>query len=96
MAGLGVGWYRFSLAWPRLQPDGRGALNEAGVDFYSRLVDALLAKDIQPWVTLYHWDLPQALQDAAAGRCATRPSASPSTPPRSTSGCTTASRTGRP
>ena len=43
MAGLGVGWYRFSLAWPRLQPDGRGALNEAGVDFYSRLVDALLA-----------------------------------------------------
>ena len=64
MAGLGVGWYRFSLAWPRLQPDGRGALNEAGVDFYSRLVDALLAKDIQPWVTLYHWDLPQVLQDA--------------------------------
>jgi beta-glucosidase len=63
MAGLGVGWYRFSLAWPRLQPAGRGALNEAGVDFYSRLVDALLAKDIQPWVTLYHWDLPQALQD---------------------------------
>ena len=64
MAGLGVGWYRFSLAWPRLQPDGRGALNEAGVDFYSRLVDTLLAKDIQPWVTLYHWDLPQVLQDA--------------------------------
>ena len=63
MAGLGVGWYRFSLAWPRLQPDGRGALNEAGVDFYSRLVDALLAKNIQPWVTLYHWDLPQVLQD---------------------------------
>jgi beta-glucosidase len=63
MAGLGVGWYRFSLAWPRLQPDGRGALNEAGVDFYSRLVDALLAKGVQPWITLYHWDLPQALQD---------------------------------
>jgi beta-glucosidase len=63
MADLGVGWYRFSLAWPRLQPDGRGELNEAGVDFYSRLVDALLAKGIQPWVTLYHWDLPQALQD---------------------------------
>ena len=63
MAGLGVGWYRFSLAWPRLQPDGRGALNEAGVDFYSRLVDALLAKDIRPWITLYHWDLPQVLQD---------------------------------
>ena len=64
MADLGVGWYRFSLAWPRLQPDGRGALNEAGVDFYSRLVDALLAKNIQPWITLYHWDLPQILQDA--------------------------------
>jgi beta-glucosidase len=63
MAGLGVGWYRFSLAWPRLQPDGRGALNEAGVDFYSRLVDALLVKGIQPWVTLYHWDLPQVLQE---------------------------------
>jgi beta-glucosidase len=64
MAGLGVGWYRFSLAWPRLQPDGRGALNDAGVDFYERLVDALLAKDITPWVTLYHWDLPEVLQDA--------------------------------
>jgi beta-glucosidase len=63
MGDLGVGWYRFSLAWPRLQPDGRGPLNEAGVDFYSRLVDALLAKDIQPWITLYHWDLPQVLQD---------------------------------
>ena len=64
MADLGTGWYRFSLAWPRLQPDGRGALNEAGVDFYSRLVDTLLAKGITPWVTLYHWDLPQVLQDA--------------------------------
>jgi beta-glucosidase len=64
MADLGVGWYRFSLAWPRLQPDGRGALNEAGVDFYSRLIDALLAKGVQPWITLYHWDLPQVLQDA--------------------------------
>ena len=63
MASLGVGWYRFSLAWPRLLPDGGGALNEAGLDFYSRLVDALLAKGIRPWVTLYHWDLPQALQD---------------------------------
>ena len=64
MADLGVGWYRFSLAWPRLQPDGRGALNEEGVDFYSRLIDALLAKNIQPWITLYHWDLPQVLEDA--------------------------------
>jgi beta-glucosidase len=64
MSGLGVGWYRCSLAWPRLQPDGRGKLNQAGVDFYERLVDALLAKDIVPWVTLYHWDLPQNLEDA--------------------------------
>jgi beta-glucosidase len=60
---LGVGYYRFSLAWPRLQPDGRGPLNEAGVDFYARLVDALLERGVTPWVTLYHWDLPQALQD---------------------------------
>ena len=64
MADLGVGWYRFSLAWPRIQPDGRGALNDAGVDFYSRLVDALLENGVRPWVTLYHWDLPQVLQDA--------------------------------
>jgi beta-glucosidase len=64
MADLGVTHYRFSLAWPRLQPDGRGGVNEAGLDFYRRLVDELLERDIQPWVTLYHWDLPQALEDA--------------------------------
>jgi beta-glucosidase len=64
MASLGVGAYRFSLAWPRLQPDGRGELNPKGVDFYARLVDALLEHGIQPWATLYHWDLPQVLQDA--------------------------------
>jgi beta-glucosidase len=64
MAELGVGYYRFSLAWPRLQPDGRGALNPAGVDFYERLVESLLEHSIEPWVTLYHWDLPQVLQDA--------------------------------
>jgi beta-glucosidase len=64
MGDLGVGWYRFSIAWPRIQPDGRGAINQAGVDFYARLVEALLAKGITPWVTLYHWDLPQVLQDA--------------------------------
>jgi beta-glucosidase len=63
MAALGVGWYRFSLAWPRLIPHGTGAINEAGLDFYSRLIDALLEKGIRPWVTLYHWDLPQALED---------------------------------
>jgi beta-glucosidase len=64
LADLGATHYRFSLAWPRLQPDGRGPLNPAGVDFYSRLIDALLERGIQPWVTLYHWDLPQVLEDA--------------------------------
>jgi len=62
MAELNLGAYRFSTAWPRVRPDG-GDVNQAGVDFYSRLVDALLEKNITPWVTLYHWDLPQALED---------------------------------
>jgi beta-glucosidase len=61
---LGVRSYRFSLAWPRLQPTGRGPLSAAGLDFYSRLIEALREHDIEPWVTLYHWDLPQRLQDA--------------------------------
>ena len=64
LSELGVDMYRFSLAWPRLQPTGSGALNEEGIDFYSRLVDAQLERGIEPWVTLYHWDLPQTLQDA--------------------------------
>jgi beta-glucosidase len=64
MASLGLGAYRFSLAWPRLQPDGRGALNQKGVDFYARLADALRDRGIVPWATLYHWDLPQVLEDA--------------------------------
>ncbi|BCB84128.1 GH1 family beta-glucosidase [Phytohabitans suffuscus] len=63
MAGLGIDAYRFSVAWPRVQPDGTGPANAAGVDFYDRLVDALLAKGIDPVVTLFHWDLPQALED---------------------------------
>ncbi|WP_189225939.1 GH1 family beta-glucosidase [Saccharothrix coeruleofusca] len=62
MADLGLHAYRFSIAWPRVRPDG-GAVNQAGLDFYSRLVDSLLDKGIDPWVTLYHWDLPQALED---------------------------------
>ncbi len=64
MADLKLNAYRFSVAWPRILPQGRGAINPTGLDFYERLVDALLAQDIQPFVTLYHWDLPQALQDA--------------------------------
>jgi beta-glucosidase len=55
--------YRFSLAWPRIQPAGKGAANQRGLDFYSSLVDELLAAGIRPFVTLYHWDLPQALED---------------------------------
>ena len=60
---LGLTSYRFSVSWSRWQPDGRGALNPRGVAFYDRLVDGLLDRGIQPWATLYHWDLPQALQD---------------------------------
>jgi beta-glucosidase len=63
IADLGVGAYRFSMAWPRVQPLGLGAWNHKGLDFYDRLVDELLAKGLQPHMTLYHWDLPQHLQD---------------------------------
>ena len=63
MQELGVGAYRFSVAWPRVLPAGRGAVNPKGLDFYSRLVDQLLERRITPYVTLYHWDLPQVLQD---------------------------------
>ncbi|MCB0125545.1 MAG: family 1 glycosylhydrolase, partial [Caldilineaceae bacterium] len=63
LKSLNIQAYRFSIAWPRVLPVGRGQVNQAGLDFYSRLVDELLAADIVPFVTLYHWDLPQALQD---------------------------------
>ena len=63
MKELGVGAYRFSVSWPRVMPRGRGAVNEKGLDFYDRLVDGLLEKGIEPWLCLYHWDLPQGLDD---------------------------------
>lgn len=63
MKALGLGAYRFSLAWGRILPDGTGRVNQQGLDFYSRLVDALVAAGIKPMVTLYHWDLPAALDD---------------------------------
>jgi len=64
MRELGLKAFRFSVAWPRVIPEGRGAVNQAGLDFYDRLVDHLLASGIEPFVTLYHWDLPLALEDA--------------------------------
>jgi beta-glucosidase len=63
MKQIGLRAYRFSVAWPRILPEGAGAVNEKGLDFYKRLVDALLAAGIAPFLTLYHWDTPQALQD---------------------------------
>ena len=67
MQEMGLRNYRFSIAWPRILPGGRGQVNAAGLDFYERLVDALLKAGIEPFVTLYHWDLPQALQDEVGG-----------------------------
>jgi len=63
MRSLGLKAYRFSVAWPRVLPSGRGTANQAGLAFYDRLVDGLLEAGIEPWLCLYHWDLPQALQD---------------------------------
>lgn len=67
MKALGTKAYRFSIAWPRIFPTGSGTPNPKGVDFYSRLLDELLANGIEPFVTMYHWDLPQTLQDRLGG-----------------------------
>jgi beta-glucosidase len=64
LAAMRIESYRFSISWPRVQPDGRGALNRRGIRFYRRLVEGLLERGIEPVATLYHWDLPQALQDS--------------------------------
>ncbi|KAF7041571.1 hypothetical protein CFC21_051350 [Triticum aestivum] len=67
MADMGMDAYRFSIAWARILPNGVGQVNQAGIDHYNKLINALLAKGIQPYVTLFHWDLPQALEDKYNG-----------------------------
>src|SRR5688572_31804077 len=71
MRKLGVKHYRLSLAWPRIFPSGDGLPNSRGLAFYDRLLDALLAEGITPWVTMFHWDLPQALEDRGGWRVRT-------------------------
>lgn len=67
MKWMGLGAYRFSISWPRVLPSGSGTVNAKGLDYYSRLVDELLSQGIEPWATLFHWDLPQGLEDAYGG-----------------------------
>jgi beta-glucosidase len=68
MKELGIRAFRFSIAWPRVLPEGRGAVNQAGLDFYDRLVDELLANELEPFPTLFHWDSPQAFEEAGGWR----------------------------
>ncbi|KAK1272737.1 Beta-glucosidase 40 [Acorus gramineus] len=67
MVDMGMDAYRFSIAWSRIYPSGSGTINQAGIDHYNKLINALLAKGIEPYVTIYHWDLPQALDDKYKG-----------------------------
>ena len=67
LKSLGANIYRFSVSWPRIYPQGIGQPNQQGIDYYSRLTDELLANGIEPFCTLFHWDLPQALQDKFGG-----------------------------
>ena len=67
MQAMGAKAYRFSIAWPRIQPTGHGEANQAGIDFYNRLIDCLIAHNITPWVTLYHWDMPLSLEQRENG-----------------------------
>ena len=81
MKEIGINAYRFSVRWPRILPEGTGRLNPAGVGFYDRLVDALLAAGIEPFVTLFHWDLPSALFRRGGGPTRISPAGSAIMPP---------------
>ena len=70
MKTLGIKAFRMSISWPRIQPTGTGLPNQAGLDFYNAVIDSLLAAGIEPWITLYHWDLPQVLFIQSALRLA--------------------------
>ena len=93
---LGISHYRLSIAWPRVIPDGDGPINASGLDYYSRLIDALLARQITPWVTLFHWDLPQPLEDRGGWLARDTVDAFGAMPGKWSSGWETVSSTGSP